>query len=253
MANANLSAEQRKAIEDQQTANTRANAAAQVDIEKKKMDAQMAMLDATANAITAVADIVGKNTVAGKALAVAASLISTYTAIAKQLAAFAGVPVPGYAIVQAVATGLVGFKAVADIIKTPIPTAGGGGGGGTTVSAGPSVAKPRGLARGGYVSGPGSGTSDSIPAMLSNGESVINAASTAMFSPLLSTINQIGGGRQFAQGGIADAGFSQSMAMTELTNALNSSQQAPIKTYVLSSDVSSQVAMERAIKSRSTI
>jgi hypothetical protein len=252
LANANLTAEQRKAIEDQQTANTRANAAAQVDIEKKKFDAQMAMLDATANAITAVADIVGKNTVAGKALAVASSLISTYSAIAKQLAAFAGVPVPGYAIVQAVATGLVGFKAVRDIISTPVP-ADAGGGNPPAINAGPSVGKPRGLAKGGYVSGYGSGTSDSIPAMLSNGESVINAASTAMFRPLLSTINQIGGGRKFAQGGIADAGFSQSMVMTELTNALSSSQQAPIKTYVLSSDVSNQLAMERAIKSRSTI
>lgn len=253
LANANLSAEQRKAIEDQQTANTKANAAAQVDIEKKKFDAQMAMLDATANAITAVADIVGKNTVAGKALAVAASLISTYSAIAKQLAAFAGVPVPGYAIVQAVATGLVGFKAVKDIIATPVPTSTGGGGGGGSVDTGPSVGKPRGLASGGMVSGYGSGTSDSIPAMLSNGESVINAASTAMFKPLLSTINVIGGGRRFAQGGIADAGFSQTQAMNELTNALGSAQQAPIKTYVLASDVSTQMAMDRAIKSRSTI
>lgn len=47
---------------------------------------------------------------------------------------------------------------------------------------------------GGRVLGAGSGTSDSIPAMLSNGESVINANSTAMFSPLLSAINQLGGG-----------------------------------------------------------
>lgn len=253
LANANLSAEQRKAIEDQQTANTKANAAAQVDIEKKKFDAQMAMLDATANAITAVADIVGKNTVAGKALAVAASLISTYSAIAKQLAAFAGVPVPGYAVVQAIATGLVGFKAVRDIIATPVPTSTGGGGGGGSTNTGPSVGKPRGLATGGMVVGYGSGTSDSIPAMLSNGESVINAASTAMFKPLLSTINVIGGGKRFAQGGIADAGFSQTQAMNELTNALGSAQQAPIKTYVLASDVSTQIAMDRAIKSRSTI
>ena len=252
LANANLSAEQRKAIEDQQTANTRANAAAQVDIEKKKMDAQLAMLDATANAITAVADIVGKNTVAGKALAVAASLISTYSAIAKQVAAFAGVPVPGYAIVQAVATGLVGFKAVRDIIATPIPTDAGGGGGGGSVNNGPSVAKPRGLARGGYVSGAGSGTSDSIPAMLSNGESVINAASTAMFAPLLSTINQLGGGRKFAEGGMVTPSFNQSQVINSLSN-IDGSANAPIKTYVLASDVSNQMALDRAIKSRSTI
>ena len=53
------------------------------------------------------------------------------------------------------------------------------------------------FATGGYVSGPGTGTSDSIPAQLSNGESVINAKSTAMFGPLLSSLNQAGGGIAF--------------------------------------------------------
>ena len=50
------------------------------------------------------------------------------------------------------------------------------------------------FAQGGKVEGPGSGTSDSIPAMLSNGESVMTAAATSMFAPLLSAFNQIGGG-----------------------------------------------------------
>lgn len=50
------------------------------------------------------------------------------------------------------------------------------------------------FAQGGRVEGPGSGTSDSIPAMLSNGESVITAAATSMFAPLLSAFNQMGGG-----------------------------------------------------------
>lgn len=70
------------------------------------------------------------------------------------------------------------------------------------------------LATGGYVEGPGSSTSDSIPARLSNGESVINARSTAMYYDLLSRINQAGGGvafpdtrntpiLHFARGGIA--------------------------------------------------
>lgn len=46
----------------------------------------------------------------------------------------------------------------------------------------------------GYVSGPGSGTSDSINARLSNGESVITARATSMFAPLLSAMNVAGGG-----------------------------------------------------------
>jgi len=257
LAQENLTAEQRKLIQDQQTANVQANADAQIAIDQKKFEAQQALLNATGAAITAVADIIGKNTVAGKALAVAASLINTYTAIAGQLAAFAKVPVPGYAIVQAVATGLIGFKAVKDIIATPVPSAAGGSGGGSGAAqggGGPSVPKPRGLARGGFVSGYGSGTSDSIPALLSNGESVINASSTAMFKPLLSTINSIGGGRRFASGGIVSSDFNQTQAMTDLANSLggmNSSE--PIKTYVVARDITNQQMMDRAIKSRSTI
>jgi hypothetical protein len=243
LANENLTAEQRKAIQDAQTANTKANATAQIDIETKKFQAQQALLGATANAINVLADIVGKNTVAGKALAVAASLINTYAAIAGQLRAFAGIPVPGYAIVQAIATGLVGFKAVADIVKTQVPQGGGSGGSGSS-----AAPQPRALASGGYVSGPGTGTSDSIPAMLSNGESVINARSTSMFKPLLSTINRIGGGRQFAEGGIATT----SSSMNDLNNALAMSQQ-PIKTYVVAQDMSSMQQFDRAQKSRSTL
>lgn len=57
-----------------------------------------------------------------------------------------------------------------------------------------SIINSAGFSRGGYVSGQGSGTSDSIPARLSNGESVMTARATSMFSPLLSTFNQLGGG-----------------------------------------------------------
>jgi tape measure domain-containing protein len=58
-----------------------------------------------------------------------------------------------------------------------------------------------GFANGGYVSGPGTSTSDSIPAMLSNGEYVINAKSTAKMRPLLEAINS-GSMPKFADGGI---------------------------------------------------
>lgn len=52
----------------------------------------------------------------------------------------------------------------------------------------------KGFSNGGYVQGSGTGTSDSIPARLSNGESVMTAKATSMFSPILSAFNQLGGG-----------------------------------------------------------
>ncbi|WGS40309.1 hypothetical protein LFL97_11175 [Burkholderia sp. JSH-S8] len=57
-------------------------------------------------------------------------------------------------------------------------------------------------ATGGPISGAGTGTSDSIPAMLSNGEFVINAASTKKYRGLLEAINS-GHLAHFATGGIA--------------------------------------------------
>jgi hypothetical protein len=247
LAQEGLTAEQRKKIQDDQTANAAKNAEAQVSIEQKKFDAQQKLLGAVGAAINAVADIAGKNTVAGKALAVAATLINTYAAIAGQLRAATASPgaaIPGYAIAQAVATGLVGFKAVADIIKTPVPAGGAGGGG--------AAEQPRKLAAGGLVEGIGGPKSDLIPAMLSNGESVINAQSTSMFRPLLSSINAIGGGKRFADGGLAVGSFSQDQALSQLQNTMNF-QQAPIKTYVVASDMTNQQMLDRNIKDRSTL
>lgn len=57
-----------------------------------------------------------------------------------------------------------------------------------------STVKSAKFAEGGKVYGPGSGTSDSIPAYLSNGEFVMTAKATRMFEPLLMAMNGIGNG-----------------------------------------------------------
>lgn len=108
-------------------------AVAKKAIAQKEFEHRQLMLKATADGLTALSDIIGKETAAGKAMAVAASLINTYSAIAGQLKAFSGVPVPGYAIAQAIVTGLAGFAAVRNILKVQVPK--GGGGGGSTGSA----------------------------------------------------------------------------------------------------------------------
>lgn len=60
-------------------------------------------------------------------------------------------------------------------------------------------------ADGGAIAGSGTGTSDSIPAMLSNGEYVINAASTKKYRSLLDSINH-GRMSHFATGGPVGGG-----------------------------------------------
>jgi hypothetical protein len=84
----------------------------------------------------------GRDTAAGKALAVASATISTYTAIAKTLAAFSGVPVPGYAIAQSIATGVAGLAAVKNILAVRVPGNNGGGGSGGGTPSLPPVIRP---------------------------------------------------------------------------------------------------------------
>jgi hypothetical protein len=51
----------------------------------------------------------------------------------------------------------------------------------------------KGYAPGGWVSGPGGGRADKVPAWLSNGEFVVNAGAAMQWAPLLEAINGKGG------------------------------------------------------------
>jgi hypothetical protein len=93
-----------------------------------------------------------------------------------------------------------------DIFKSLFSATGGsGGGGGFLASIFSSFLPAPGavFASGGHVSGPGTGTSDSIPAWLSNGEYVVNAAATRKNRALLESINS---GNRYAQGGLVGGG-----------------------------------------------
>jgi hypothetical protein len=83
---------------------------------------------------------------------------------------------------------------------------GSGLGSGLGGDAGAGLFSSLGFADGGHVDGPGTATSDSIPAMLSKGEYVVNAASTAKHGKLLEAINT-GKVARFADGGIVGGGL----------------------------------------------
>lgn len=76
-------------------------------------------------------------------------------------------------------------------------------------------------ATGGKVTGPGSGTSDSIPAMLSNGEFVINAKATRQHRQLLEAVNS-GRAPAFAAGGMVGASLSNTYAPSLAINVQGS-------------------------------
>lgn len=91
----------------------------------------------------------------------------------------------------------------AAIYATIVAACTGGGGG---FAARWSSAFGKGFATGGSVAGPGTGTSDSIPAMLSNGEYVLNAQAVDRLGvPFLNGLNT-GRLRGFASGGLVGSG-----------------------------------------------
>jgi hypothetical protein len=93
-------------------------------------------LAATTGLLRSVSELVGKETAAGKALAVASSLIDTYAAITSTIRAAARTPaggIPGYAIAQGIAVGIAGLLAVKNILKVKVPNTAGGGSGGVSV------------------------------------------------------------------------------------------------------------------------
>jgi hypothetical protein len=100
--------------------------------------------------------------------------------------------------------------------------------------------------QGGFVFGEGGSITDSIPAMLSDGEFVMNARSSEMFSPLLMAMNDAGN--------LPNTSLPKSVANQSLSEVLQSSMGSkPIRTYVTAQDMSNQQQFDRTVKSRSLI
>ena len=99
-----------------------------LDIKTKKAQGEMELMRAVSDTASQLAELAGKDTQAGKALAVAAALINTYQGIS------AGVKL-GYpaAIPAVLAASVTGFKAVKSILSVKVP---GGGGGGSSAPSG---------------------------------------------------------------------------------------------------------------------
>jgi hypothetical protein len=114
---------------------------ASVKIDKLTAEQKIALAQQSAAALTAVSDVIGKETAAGKALAVSAALINTYLGIT------AGVKLGFPAAIPAVAiAAATGFSAVKNILATKVPGASSGGGGNMTapsISAAAPIAPPQ--------------------------------------------------------------------------------------------------------------
>ena len=120
-------ASEQSAAQAKSLANDKAISKAKIEIAKREQEAKSASLNGYASALSSVSGVIGQETEKGKALAIASSLVNTYAAITGQLKAFSGVPVPGFAIAQAIATGVAGFANIKKIASVKVPNSSGGG------------------------------------------------------------------------------------------------------------------------------
>jgi len=208
------------------------------DFRKKISDqeaaAEQERMKLAVSAFDTLSSLAGQESDLGKALAVASTTISTYQAAQAAYASQLTIPTPDAPVRAAIAAGIAiaqGLARVAQIVKV----------------------EPVKAAEGGIIGGVGSDTMDNIPAMLSNGESVINAKSTRMFAPLLSTINQLGGGKSFQYGGLTSSQTQVSPQTALLNDLINLQSGAPTKAYVVANDVYTQSQLDRQVRSRSVL
>lgn len=146
----------------------------EVEIEEKKMQAVAAIMGGLGGLLEELSEENKEFAVAAKVLAIAEIMIQQGVAVANAIRT----------ATQSSATWVDMLVAIAASVTAVT----------TTMATAIKSVKSAKFSTGGYVSGPGTATSDSIPAQLSNGESVNAALPTSMFAPIYSALNQLGGG-----------------------------------------------------------
>ena len=251
---------------EQYTSRDKQLALARREIGKQEVASNQEKTKLIGDALGQLSTIVGQDTTAGKAFAIAKATIDTYQSAVAAYKSLAGIPVIGPALgaIAAAAAVASGVATVKKIGAVQIPTAPSNSGGNATQTTPASPgerplvnvsASPVGRAQGGFVRGPGGAFSDSIPAMLSDGEFVVNSRSAKIFQPLLTSINESGNLPGFAMGGqVSRQNLPQQDNTETLVNAIQQSfGDQPIRTYVTATDISNQQQFDRVIKSRSLI
>jgi chemotaxis protein histidine kinase CheA len=137
-ANAKFVADrEEKARQEKAKADKDASDAA-IALKKAEFDAEMELLQSISGAFKNLANIAGEQTAAGKALAIASTIIDTYMGATKALAAGAGTPVGYINAAAIVATGLANLRTITAV---QVPNGGNAGATASTpmMPSGPSV------------------------------------------------------------------------------------------------------------------
>ena len=114
--------------EEQRTTLKKQYADARIKIDELEAQVKAKMVAAIGQTLATASELLGKNTVAGKSMAVAAALINTYQGITAELATKTVTPFEiGLKVANVAIIAATGFKAVKNILSVKVPGGGGGG------------------------------------------------------------------------------------------------------------------------------
>jgi len=247
-------------LNNRRTASAEKNTAKQLELDKLEVDSKRASADMTIQIGQNLVGLLGALDKRSKDLQVAAAIVEAGVSIARiivdtqrAIIAFsasvaplgpAGVPIAaGYAVKAKVAAGL----SIATIIASgigklkEIGSSDSGGSGQSTSST------TRGMEKGGMIGGRRHAQGGTL-IEAEQGEAIMTRGAVSLFGPMLSMMNQAGGGTS----------FNSNLLTTRQDNPILSNpaqEQAPIvvKTYVVEKDMVSQMNKQARLKDLSTL
>jgi len=185
---------------DEEVSRDEKKAEAQKKIEEEKNRALIEMKDAFKAFAEEMADQSKALAIAGKVIALGEIAVEQGKAIAR-----------GIAQAQAAGPFPLNIAAIATTITAIL----------TGITQAVKAVKSAKFAEGGDVVGPGTDTSDSVPAMLSRGEAVMTAAAVRRYSPYLSAMNIDGGGVPIYGQGTETAAQQQDVIMQRMAGVVD--------------------------------
>ena len=121
-----------------------------------------------------------------------------------------------------------------------------GAGGGASSGGGDTINRGKNYGSGGMIDGP-SHANGGVPITAEGGEAVLTRGAVTMFRPLLSMMNQAGGGTSFSKGAVGQANYDN----PKVQNGPMEPQ--IIKTYIVENELTSIQERQARLKNLSTL
>lgn len=242
-------ADQRKAIDETEVATTKAAAEAKHQIQLTYLQGlqgfgNLLMDISNGNKDLAITGLVIEKAAALASIALNAKKNFIKDGGATSPAAWANLAVAGVSALAVIAAAVKGINDIKNAGKN-------NGGGGEAPAANPVGVTTLGknYGDGGYINGPRH-AQGGVMINAEGGEAVMTRGAVTMFGPLLSNLNQMGGGTSFAQGGFIGGARPDNPSLSN-----PSAEQSPMimKTYVVENELTTFQERQARLKDLSTL